>query len=236
MRPVNKGPHPSDVGGRPIVFSKYQDANPHLRNRIGYYCSYCEIEFKYGLAVEHVVPKNPHTGNPALQLAWDNFLLACPYCNSCKGKTAIDVAGYFWPDRDNTLRAFSYDGSGIVRPLPNLQPLEIALAQSTINLFGLNRSKTTRPKASRRDERYRFREIAWRTAVEARADIERNDSEHLRKWITRHSVSIGSFSIWMTVFKDDVDMKRRLIEAFIGTASNCFDAQCNPISRLGGRI
>lgn len=201
MRPVNKGSPPLDDRGSPIVFSKYQDANPPLRNRIGRYCSYCEIEFKYGLAVEHVVPKNPHSGNPALQLAWDNFLLACPMCNSCKGMRSVVINDYFWPDRDNTLRAFEYDASGAVRPSVDLHPPESGIAQSTVNLFGLNRNKTTRPGASKRDERFRFREVAWRTALDAKADIKSNDSKNVRDWIIRCAVSIGSFSIWMTVLK-----------------------------------
>ena len=44
------------------------------------------------------------------------------------------------------------------------------------------------------------------------------------------------FSIWMTVFADDVEMKRMIIEKFIGTASDCFDKDGNPVPRNNGQI
>jgi hypothetical protein len=50
------------------------------------------------------------------------------------------------------------------------------------------------------------------------------------------NASDGFFSIWMEVFKDDVDMRQRLIDAFPGTASDCFDAHCKAIARPGGKI
>lgn len=40
----------------------------------------------------------------------------------------------------------------------------------------------------------------------------------------------------MTVFADDPDMKRRFISSFVGTASECFDAEGSPRPRHGGRL
>jgi hypothetical protein len=40
----------------------------------------------------------------------------------------------------------------------------------------------------------------------------------------------------MTAFKDIAEIKLALIEAFPGTARNCFDHNGNPIARLGGKI
>lgn len=40
----------------------------------------------------------------------------------------------------------------------------------------------------------------------------------------------------MTVFRNDPDMRNRLIRAFPGTATNCFDPQGAPVPRPGGQI
>ncbi|HEU0014624.1 MAG TPA: HNH endonuclease signature motif containing protein [Longimicrobium sp.] len=60
----------------------YGFARPVLIARIGAYCSYCEMPLAANLAVEHVLPRKWF---PELQLAWSNFLLCCPICNSIKG-------------------------------------------------------------------------------------------------------------------------------------------------------
>lgn len=47
----------------------------------------------------------------------------------------------------------------------------------------------------------------------------------------------GFFSVWMDVFAKDVDMRRRLIATFPGTAQDCFDPTSTaPIAREGGRL
>lgn len=35
----------------------------------------------------------------------------------------------------------------------------------------------------------------------------------------------------MKVFEHDIDMRRRFIEEFLGTARDCFDVQTNPVLR-----
>ena len=99
MRPVERGPAPR-------AFTDYQDARDPLIQRIGDYCSYCENALHSGVHVEHVQPKSL---SPEAELDWANFLLACEYCNSTKGHTAIQIDQYFWPDCDNTFRAFDYE-------------------------------------------------------------------------------------------------------------------------------
>ena len=47
MRPVDKGKAPD------ITFNEYQDAEPHLEERIGPYCSYCEFPIKHVPEVDH---------------------------------------------------------------------------------------------------------------------------------------------------------------------------------------
>src|SRR5690242_20526604 len=106
MRPVDKG-LPS------AVYTSYQDAGPDLLGRIGDYCSYCERQIETNLAVEHIQPKSLV---PTLRNSWSNFLLGCVNCNSSKGDTPVNLSDYFWPDQDNTLRAFEYVRGGLVKP------------------------------------------------------------------------------------------------------------------------
>lgn len=47
MRPVDKGKAPD------ITFNEYQDAESHLEERIGPYCSYCEFPIKHVPEVDH---------------------------------------------------------------------------------------------------------------------------------------------------------------------------------------
>src|SRR3712207_1552660 len=105
MRPVERGydPREGDWAG-------WQGAGVlALAERIGQYCSYCERYLPYAAAVEHLRPKKP---NPTLALRWDNWLLACPNCNSIKGDADVELDQYLWPDRDNTMHAFTYGRGG----------------------------------------------------------------------------------------------------------------------------
>ena len=77
MRPVERGDLPTDSGGSPKEYAKYQDARPDLIDRIGPYCSYCGMQLRTSLAVEHVKPKD---ANPALRIEWTNVLLSCTHC------------------------------------------------------------------------------------------------------------------------------------------------------------
>ncbi|HJQ02748.1 MAG TPA: hypothetical protein VJ851_14205 [Jatrophihabitans sp.] len=59
----------------------YGTAAGPLEGQLGRFCSFCEHYYQSGLAVEHIVPKAPY---PLFYLAWNNFLIACPVCNSNK--------------------------------------------------------------------------------------------------------------------------------------------------------
>lgn len=67
----------------------YRQARGSLITDIGQYCSYCELPLTSSLAVEHTLPKHWF---PESQLAWSNFLLACPVCNSVKGANPNQAA------------------------------------------------------------------------------------------------------------------------------------------------
>ena len=50
-----------------------------------------------------------------------------------------------------------------------------------------------------------------------------NPSDAFRRQIARSATGFGFFSIWMTVFEDDVAVRKLLIKEFAGTATDCFD-------------
>lgn len=227
MRPVDKG-------AAPAVYAKYQDAGPDLRARLGDYCSYCERQIETNLAVEHVEPKL-HV--PALATSWGNFLLGCVNCNSCKGHAPIVLVDYFWPDTDNTLRAFEYVRGGLIQPDPALLPSLAAKASSTIALTGLDRypgSPGGEPTSA--DQRWLRRQQAWDNAERCRARLATCDTPEVRELIIDVATGRGEFSIWWTVFSHDVDMRRRLREAFCGTDGASFDAGENRVPRVGGQL
>lgn len=66
--------------------------------------------------------------------------------------------------------------------------------------------------------------------------LQGHDTEAMRDQIVETAQSKGYWSIWMTVFADDADMRQRLIAAYPGTATTCFDAACLLVARPGGRL
>ncbi len=228
---MDRGPWPVDLEGRRLQFSEYALARGELIQRLGEYCSFCESLMNASLAVEHVLPKRHH---PERALDWDNFLLACVNCNSSKGSRAVTREAYFWPDRDNTARAFAYSAEGFIRPAPELTPEQAEVAKRTLALIGLDRLPTHNPKAS--DRRWLHRREAWGRAERAREALARHDSEAMRRGIVEQATALGFWSIWMTVFAADLDMRQRLVTAFAGTPLACFDAQTRLLPRPGGAL
>jgi uncharacterized protein (TIGR02646 family) len=227
MRPVDKGQAPR-------VYTDYQQAQMDLQTRLGDYCSYCERQIETNLAVEHVRPKSLV---PALRNRWSNFLLSCGNCNSSKGHTPVDLHDYLWPDSENTLLAFKYVRGGIVQPNPALSPSIRAKAIATIRLVGLDRDPgNARRKPTKADQRWRRREEAWKLAELCRGDLAKQDTPAMRKLIVHVATGRGEFSVWWTVFADDIDMRRRLRQAFAGTHSGSFDVNEDLVARAGGQI
>ena len=227
MRPVDKG-------AAPAVYARYQDASLDLMDRLGDYCSYCERQIETHLAVEHVRPKVQRT---TLRNSWANFLLGCVHCNSSKGKKRVALRDYFWPDRDNTLRAFEYGDDGLVRPHANLAAVDQARARDTIALTGLDKfpgNPGREPTGS--DRRWRRRQEIWQLANWDRARLASQDTAVVRELIVENAVARGMFSIWWTVFAGDIDMRRRLREVFIGTHGASFDINEDLVPRAGGQL
>jgi hypothetical protein len=66
--------------------------------------------------------------------------------------------------------------------------------------------------------------------------LARNDTDDFREALVDLVKHSGFFGIWMTVFQDDADMRRRFFEAHKGTAIDCFEADWSLKSRAGGHI
>jgi uncharacterized protein (TIGR02646 family) len=232
MRPVERGDWPKDDAGVLIPFGHYREARDYLIDRVGDYCSYCEVCLHSSIHVEHVRPKSPQ---PALEREWTNFLLACDQCNGIKSDTDVSLDDYYWPDRDSTARVFEYDVDRPPRVAQALNQDQRSIAQRTIELTGLERVPG-HPKYSDRDRRWKKRLDVWGVALQARMNLEQNDTLELRTWILHAAIARGHWSVWMQVFHDNVEMRVSLIQWFKGTARNCFDAGARPIPRPGGRV
>ena len=227
MRPVDKGPAPA-------VYSCYKKAKSDLLDRLGDYCSYCERQIETNLHVEHVQPKSLHL---SLQNLWDNFLLACSNCNPTKGKKDVVLSDHYWPDQDNTLRALEYVKGGLVRPHSGLKGADRVRAEKTITLTGLDKAPGGSNYKSTSDNRWLKRQQTWQLAENARDRLTtQKNNTSMREQIVETAVNRGMFSIWWTVFAGDVDMRRRLREAFEGTDAGSFDTNENLVPRAGGQL
>lgn len=222
MRPVQRGECPRDQKGQEIKFAEYQQARRELIQRMGEYCSYCEMHLDASLAVEHVQPKKPPGATAAMperELEWGNFLLACTNCNSSKGDKDVVLADYLWPDRDDTFGALRYSEGGVVDSAPGVQK---ARADRLINLVGLRKQPDT---AEASDRRWMNRREAWDRAVRAKdrlAKCPTGYADHMREQIVDTAHAKGFWSVWMTVFADDPAMRNRLLNALPGTNSAFF--------------
>lgn len=232
MRPVERGDVPRDSSGAEILFNEYGDARDPLIGRIGDYCSYCEVALHSSVHVEHVQPKSKR-GH--LEKTWSNFLLACDYCNPTKGAADVVQGDYFWPDRDNTARAFDYVSDRAPQVAGGLSDPQKTMAQATLELTGIDR-EPGHAQLTERDRRWLKRRQAWGIALLERRKISESDTPQQRDSAVHVAISRGFWSVWMQVFHDDLDMRRRLIAAFPGTAQNCFDGHTAYIQRPGGNI
>lgn len=226
MRPINRGPSPK-------VFTDYQDAKPFLADLLGTYCSFCERRIPTNLAVEHILPKDPALGHAHLRNEWSNFLLACVNCNSSKGTTVITFPDYILPDRDNSFLSFEYLDSGEVNPLGDAQTKP--MAQNTLDLVSLNRCD--HPAWNEKLlfsalERVGQRVQAWVSAKEVRKYYD--DGKANAEVIAMLAAASGFFSIWMKAFENRAVVRSAIIEAFGGTAADCFDVETNPVTPRPG--
>lgn len=231
MRPVERGKLPTDDQGNPKTFTKYAQARQDLIDRMGEFCSYCEMHLDASLAIEHVQPKSL---NPNLELNWGNFLLACTNCNSTKGNKAVVFTDYYWPDHDNTSRAYIYEDGGTIVVNPELTVEQQERAKRMIDLVGLDKNPGNDPAAS--DRRWTNRLEAWGMANRAHQHVQNFPVDAMRDQVVDTALAKGFWSIWMTVFHDDPIMRTRFISGFKGTSAASFDPNANPILRPDGDL
>jgi hypothetical protein len=229
MRPVKRGVSPQATD-----YADYEDAKPFLVSRLGHYCSYCERRVATNLAVEHIQPK----GLPAyaaLEGSWSNFLLGCVNCNSTKKHKDVVLADNFLPDRDNTFAALDYFADGGIKPSAIVPAGNRVLAARLLSLVGLDKPISLHLDENGKQialDRVAQRMEAWGIAQVTKDDVDANPGNvAVLRCAVRTAVEGGFFSIWMTVFAGNADMRRRLVDAFPGTSgSGCFDqATTQPI-------
>jgi hypothetical protein len=187
-------------------------------------------------AAEHVQPKVHHD---ALERSWCNLLLSCGYCNPTKGAADVGRDECLWPDTDNTARAYSYSEAG-VHVNDELPPDLHRRATRTWRLVGLDKRPAGEREPSAADPRFRRRQEVWGVATMAREQLltARADGRGTEvAWcVVALARESGFWSVWMTVFADDREMRARFLQAFEGTATCCFDAETRPVRRPGGLV
>lgn len=232
MRPIRKWVH-TDVTIVPPInefYNPYQDAKPDLERNIDAYCSYCERPANDdAVHVEHIQPK----GLPqyvALQYSWSNFLLSCARCNGSDNKSDKDVVfgTVHLPHLNNTAISIFYGEGGFVQVNVNLNNQELANAEALINLVGLDK-RPGHPKHLPKDKRWDRRREVWEIA---RRYLDKYDQHLVDEYtILDLARGYGFWSVWFSVFRNAVDVKRLLVTNFRGTELTCFDADFNPINR-----
>lgn len=212
MRTIEKGESPY------TFISDYTEALSFLRDRLGPYCSYCEMKVTTNLAVEHKESKN----SGGARTDWKNLLLSCTYCNSNKGEKVKlgEKNTWIWPDEDNTFCALDY-GYGI--PKLNQEYLENEGKE-----FRERATKTfedlqlgEKPSKEKRDTRFMNRINAFQKAERSKSSWDKIKGTPFEKAeiqaIIDMATETGFFSVWMNVFREDEQIKRVLIQNFPGT-------------------
>lgn len=190
MRPIDKGKAPR-------TYTDYGQARHDLAEKIGYYCSYCEMKVFQGIEVEHILPQNQ--GGAVLD--WDNFLLSCKYCNTIKSDHNSNITDYFWPDRDNTDLVFEYSEGNVIKPKSTLKTDFKPIAENTINLTGLDRIPSGENEPTKADTRWRSRKEQWDKAKDSLARWQKAPIPEMAEQIASTSLE-GHYSIWIKVFEN----------------------------------
>ncbi len=232
MRPIDKGAAPYQQ------INVYTEALPYLEEKIGCYCSYCELKIEHVPEVEHCYSKD-RGGSPT---DWDNLLLGCKYCNSRK-KTIIGdhpKSRWLWPDEDNTFLAFKYDDG-----IPKLNEAYLSAIGQTVyeqakSMFNDLKLDNIPHSPSDKDRRYKNRLDAYNRAKEIFISWNKAKGtfleEDFKNTICNMATAMGFFSVWMAIFKNEPIICVALIHSFSGTALNCFDANGLAVPRPNGKI
>lgn len=228
MRSVDKGPSP-----RP--YRNYRDALPDLKNRIGLYCSYCEMEISNEPDVEHVHPK----ASGGRLTNWENLLLGCKKCNKIKRDKNPDRTNHLWPDEDNTFVAFEYYNEIMVRPVVTLTTSAATMAQNTLELCGIDRvpGKIHQPnKKNKMDQRWQKRRKAWGYAERSLQNWQNNPTPELKTAIGDLAEASGFYSIWVKFFALEPQVLSEIKSRFPNTYEPAYTPGGALIIRAGGRF
>jgi hypothetical protein len=200
-------------GVAPKIYKDYKAARNDLTGRLGWFCSYCEMPVHNMIEVEHIQP----VANGGNELDWDNFLLACRYCNGNKRDNNKDRTGYLWPDVDNTSLAFLYSELNIIEPAIDLTPDETSIATATINLTGLNRTPHSGNEPTDADSRWIARLSALGVINDSYDDWLTNQTVAFARQIARTAAGHGFYSFWMLKFTGIQLVIDEINAAFTGT-------------------
>ena len=232
MRPVNKGESPYKN------ISSYQEAEPYLYERIGRYCSFCELPIFHVPEVEH--KEGRHSGGELTQ--WENLLYSCKYCNTRKAQKIKkgQKNRWLWPDTDNTFLAFTYENGVpkintefLTSVSENVYEKAYAIFTDLKLDFYPGSPKEKDKRWCKRIETVGIAEAAKKVWLKLKDTAYAEDE--LNQILTL-AESNGFFSVWMTVFHDEPKVRLALISAFPGTAKECFDQNGNPVRRKQGNI
>lgn len=245
MRPVTRGPWPLTSGGVKENFDDYGRARRWLYERLGQYCTYCNRRLETA-AVEHIRPKKPAgVRHPGRARDWNNFLLACVNCNGHKGDEDVVLKDHFWPDKDNTMRAFEYHSSGRVDFAATLSgTTDEPTARRTLALTGLDHvpkldsaggvpSTASDPRAT--DTRYEHRRAVWAKAKFARQALMNDSSASTIALVMMLVEADGYWPIWYQHLADLPGMRDELLKV-TGTVKACFDSSGALVKRRGGQL
>jgi hypothetical protein len=241
MRPINKGTVPLEEDGQPVTVSNHRQWRSYLIGRIGEYCSYCEMKLNDSPQVEHVVAQDI---DDSRALDWENLLLACGPCNRTKSNHPCPPETHYLPDVHNTYLAFEFFTSSNSRhgnepaafiQIKTIPPPFSAKASNTIALCALDRD-TTADALTVTDLRWRYRfevinvATVWKTEWD---NWGKNNPDRFSILLSTAALGSGFFSIWFYIFENVPIVKAALIDAFGGTARDCFDVtdSFNPIWR-----
>ena len=136
---------------------------------------------------------------------------------------------HYFVSRGVTLFA-SYQADGKVAPTLGLSAKLQRIADDTLALTGLDKKISVVQDENGKQiaiDRVSQRMQTWAIAEEARNEVFANPrNSSVRRLAVKLALAEGFFSIWMTIFEADVDMRNRLIDAFNGTRnSGCFDPE-----------
>jgi hypothetical protein len=110
-------------------------------------------------------------------------------------------------------------------------------SRATIALAGLDKDPGNLGRIpSPSDRRWLRRQEIWVMAENDLARLAVNNTLEVRELIVENAIGRGMFSIWWTVFAADIDMRRRLRLAFIGTDGGSFGVDEELSPRTGGQL